>query len=1215
MHAIKLKEYMGLPNYTWPRSVVTYPLTFEADTDLSRLMLTENGECLPLQVSNVKKNSDGTVTADVSFVTDLPCGAEKTFCLESGETAGAQPIGAVTENGIVLRNEHLTLTVSDSLSQLFCIQKNGTSIKGVSALGAPVCKKEYTLLENGGIFAVAKVSVEFSDGETYAIEFRLEKESEAVILTETIGTSGKTMLISWQGFAPTMRTSCGPHQNKRPIDAHLTGESKLPVRVLPHDVTSGVVESPFMGCYNDTDSVGMFVGDANLWDDGVYSIQSNNAWNAITFYYREEDEAPLSWSYPLNKGSRQTGIALYNSENTYQPDMKSYLRQLQFFHVYVPLNKYKDWVFEYDDSEEHYPIYFDKAWYKADMPYHFVGPSVGIPPAQEVWERIRDLEIVRRPWHYGPVWSRVSHEIIPLLDMRAGEMSREDFVRTRNVCIFFAYYSFDENPYPSRHTLAGHANFFMDYVGIVGMACAMFPKHPMAQAWKQYYERAIALTLKFYVRPDVKTWKAKGGRFTESLGTYNWGCLGEMLAGTELIKKVYGDDPMLHPNFVKWAQWLLDSLSAPLEDGRRAFPPMGAHAGGHRLNPHYPNFYFRVMGKRLEHYAPELSQKILNACKAEPLLQFERHDKDHPWAYMHSQTGTDDGVRPDLKSEKYTGFGYALRSHVGQPDEMCVMLQQIDAGNNYRWGISCDGGCGNLYYYADGKRFSDNRKEDVGDDSMRDCEVSCNFGALIKLQQYKSVGQNELTNPLVDLGLCQYARVDAGEYSNEEYRFRSVLMADNDYIAVYDAVRDCRTAGKFSWFSNTSDPLPNIWQLKPGVQPRYVDAPALTILGTPFSNSANGLPTPNNATRGVVFDGGNARGDFFTVVSHREDLNVAGRDFGAVVEGPDFTDYVFDANYRLNVQLEDIHFKGKVGYVRKQAEAFRAALIDGQYLRVGDAEITVLKKASDFSISMEKRDGAYLGKCVGKATVRLRITEAMKLFVGGREVPYAGEIELEDTYFELTDTAVHPQRVTGICYEEQPDGIVVHWSDACADTYTIRVVNGNGQAEILETNGCSALLKLPEGKYRVQVQGINGQLCGPLSGEHPVFVTGKVPAAVEGLQVKRNGDHFEITWGRQLGVTQYHLYGLRGGEAVCIYSGKNTALTDAGGFDGYFATAENGFGEGPRSVVRDTAAGGACDWDPLPNVTFLRDTIINEHGFAGFDYARNERRTILFYPD
>ncbi len=168
----------------------------------------------------------------------------------------------------------------------------------------------------------------------------------------------------------------------------------------------------------------------------------------------------------------------------------------------------------------------------------------------------------------------------------------------------------------------------------------------------------------------------------------------------------------------------MNAVAAPLdiEGGKRVIPPQGAHHGFD-----VPPSYFYLLGQELRYFDPLLAEHIFWESSPDAKA-FAYYDDKGLEKLARSNLVKTGGTNPNLKSEKFTGYGLTLRTNFGKPDEMYVFLQQIDEGQNARWGIAAKGGNGIIYYYANGKRYSHNEgSEDVGDVSYGDTERCTNF--------------------------------------------------------------------------------------------------------------------------------------------------------------------------------------------------------------------------------------------------------------------------------------------------------------------------------------------------------------------------------------------------------------------------------------------------------------------------------------------------------
>ena len=103
---LELKDEIKSPVYSWPRTLLTYPVDFsQAKVKPEQLTLQNQGTGKPelFQLSQVKKADDGTlVFADVSFISDLPSGADRVFVLGTGNAAPPPTaLPETTQNGMI----------------------------------------------------------------------------------------------------------------------------------------------------------------------------------------------------------------------------------------------------------------------------------------------------------------------------------------------------------------------------------------------------------------------------------------------------------------------------------------------------------------------------------------------------------------------------------------------------------------------------------------------------------------------------------------------------------------------------------------------------------------------------------------------------------------------------------------------------------------------------------------------------------------------------------------------------------------------------------------------------------------------------------------------------------------------------------------------------------------------------------------------------------
>jgi hypothetical protein len=297
---------------------------------------------------------------------------------------------------------------------------------------------------------------------------------------------------------------------------------------------------------------------------------------------------------------------------------------------------------------------------------------------------------------------------------------------------------------------------------------------------------------RYNTRPDVKTWNVHGGRWTENLGTYVWAFLRPSVRSHYLLRNFDGIERFVTPQLAQMADWLVNALSAPFDGEtaetykalqttdrghewgaippgrgpRRVHPPQGAHA--ERRVPPRAMWY---LGTCLKQFAPLAAEHAMWA--AHPTDQDMETPRGSPGAWDAAYRGVADnrGTNPHLRSRKYTGYGIVLRAAVDTPQEISIHLQQIDEGPNYRWGRAGEGGCGVIYFFAEGKSLSSHGTEDVGDRDDQDTDFCSNCG-VYKDGKFRSIGENVLSRPCYDLAIGQFAelvpRQEPGAYSAPE---------------------------------------------------------------------------------------------------------------------------------------------------------------------------------------------------------------------------------------------------------------------------------------------------------------------------------------------------------------------------------------------------------------------------------------------------------------
>jgi hypothetical protein len=642
----------------------------------------------------------------------------------------------------------------------------------------------------------------------------------------------------------------------------------------------------------------------------------------IAFYDHEKDKQAMQRLEQAAQPVEKDGFS-YHGERNYT----SHTMFLQNRYGTLDLNCVKDWILEYPENARRPPVIFETG---------------SVKDADELERRVMTLEYVgtlpltgtRENGGMGPIPGRgiVNFSPVPSRQIQgwwidafnrlAASMTERQRKRLTAMYLFIAYVHAGEDFMPLIPMLSGHPNFLADVKGNPAAMAFLFPDHPMARTWADLWQKAVELNTRYNTRPQVKTWDAAGGRWTENLGTYVWAFLRPSLRTDFLLRKFDGVERFLSPQLAEMADWLVHSLSAPFEGEtaqaykdlqtlayghewgavapgkgpQRVHPPQGAHS--ERRVPPRSLWY---LGTCLQRYAPLAAEHAMWAARPTNQDMETQLNEPNAWDAMY-RTPDNPGTKPQLRTRKFTGYGIVLRSAVDTSDELSIHLQQIDQGPNYRWGVADEGGCGAMYFFAAGKAYSFNGSEDVGDRADQDTDFCTSFG-VFKNGEFRSIGMNVLSQPLYDLGAGQFAELRSRDgdtaYSWPEYVSRSVLLAGHEYFIVYDRLMNESLVHRLSWFVRRGSELPTIKQLR-GAMPGNKETQRTDI--------------QTEATTGVWFDG---VGDSMALVSHRKDIEATSTPFGCRVHVEGIDDLIFNHHDGVHFAEGDAVFDGTSGLIRK----------------------------------------------------------------------------------------------------------------------------------------------------------------------------------------------------------------------------------------------------------------------------------------------------------
>ncbi|MER7250631.1 fibronectin type III domain-containing protein [Kribbella sp. NPDC000426] len=1256
---VVLTDDLRHPRFSWPVSRVAIPVEFGRWDVNAGLVASYNGTPVPVQLSEVRGVGTESACATVHLLSDLPFGAKRTFRLERGRATGTAPLTelrvhseddeTILDNGLL----RVGLPTSARPSADAEVLRIGDPTRWLgrarlTSVGTPR-SVHVRQVEYGAVFVEYAMDFRFDDDRRYQLTVRLTAHMEFVELDERIDGFGPeddvALEFEWDAIGWTHRYCAnrpdGPIEPGgseygdfawEPVDSNLGPDGALPIELVPYHSWLSWWRLPAAAFWAEPRdvSLGVFVTDHERWDDGEWAVWGSSVTLAGRFTF---DRGRLRWRFPLASGTRAFAVATYPHVQDIRTVTRAgvpltHIDTLYRWNGWLSLDKVKDWTLDHVEPACGYPRFFDTAYHE-------------LPAGRR--ELLRDL-IDRDAFtlnsipdggprsNHGPtpVDSReVARLLVPLFDETAGGMPEAERRDIGAALQFLGHVFEDETLMPVRRMLAGHPNFLTDVLAVVAALPFLFPNHPDAHRMADHFERAVALNLKYHLRPDVPAWQAQGGRWTENLACYVWGPVDLLVHFGHLLRRFFdGRNRLARPETSALGYWLLNTLAAPMHryGGVRTLPPQGAHAHGRE-----PSRSLRVLGQELANYDPLLAEYLLWAAPPGTEEREPRRPGSYDtWSHLQAGDWFDNaGTDPELESTKFTGYGFVLRAAVGTPDEVTVYLQQLDAGPNYRWGRAARGGNGVVYYYAAGRRYSSNNVEDVGDLIRGDVERCTNFGVVKpggyrELGPYRSVGMNELTEPLYDLGFAQFARVLAGRSAAPDYTARSVLLSGADYIVLFDQVRD-GVHGRFSWFVDEDEAFPSIVQLVPGATPAPVPP-------EPNPEGRDNVDHPWRPTTGRYYDG---TGNFLTVVSHLDHVEATAASYGCVVRARDREDLVFcAATPHQYVDGHGVTFEGTVGIVRRHAgNHYEAALFAGTQLGVPG-----FSAGTDGTLAISVVTGGELNGAVTAlqpGTVVLRgpaDAAGLRFYLDGQLL--AG-VPTDDGLKVLIPAGTHrwqwsagpptPGRCTVVRTENRSGGFTAVWTPVAGATgYRVELSSDGGRSwrnvsPDVRDPRCDVSGLVNGTKVHVRVTAVGERTDGPPSRPYPVYVTGDVPPAPDGLLLSRADGGILAGWGEVLGAHEYRLDRRISGETefTCVATGVEREYLDkeAAGPAEYRVTAVNGNGESLPSPVRDTSPGGLVDWDPRPDEVFRRATQSYEMGYDEVDPWIEQEMPTLTYPD
>lgn len=1268
--SFRLADAIDFTAYAWPRTLLDCRVDFigtQVGVDDLALMDRQTNQAVPFQLSDTLLDNDHLVRATVHFFSDLPSGAERHFVLQrknantpTAVDAGSGVTCSRSRELIELNNGMIGVAIpanrQDSprgvVGPLAAMTRGGRNL-GSSYLRTgklEVTGVEAQILNAGPLFAECEIRYRFSNGGVYTAQLKVIAGYEHVEFEETIEGLTEANDISlemrWDGLEPQYRFAAGSggqsfFASGRGIDdPFITAgvledphwsppwrenpATEMVMRLLPFQGNHVRESAPCVSFWENGEpkaanlELGLFVLDHQKWQDHEYKTWQHSTKLQVTFRYTD---GVLYWMWPLATGTRSTALSVTepdagqtqvqqlrdiyggNGFNVEQWPSPRYVQLLHQRYAALSLNRVKNWVLDYPETARQPQDVFQAELVRNRSAVEFEKDVFSSVFAQY------PLGINFSPGGYSISHRFVYDQVVPEYTRLVRAFTPEQKSRIDALLLLTGYVTYGEEMQPIRTAVAGCPNMAADGWCVPPQMAFLFPEHPMAGEWLDYYERTWEITHRKYTRPHVEAYDSLGGRWTESLGTYNWAHLRP--TGYSQIAGILTDGKN------RWAtheaalrgRWMVDMLTAAVYNPNpywrqsfgtrrkepaplasdwqpgmpfsaelgftRQYPAHGAHGSGTTQPiPQILEYY----GQFMHNYQPLLAEHILWAAhqgKARDNAAFESHTDD-PWVEkMQAKYPENTGTNPHLKSVKYTGHGIVLRAGVDTPGELSIHLDQVDRGPNYRWGVGGENASGSLYFFANGRPYNGHERESSGDRALEATDGVTTFGVM-KNQTYRSIGMNVLEKPLYDLGVAQFAEITsrAGDsaYSWPEYQARSIMLVGTDYWLLTDHIRsDWRFRARFTWFTARDLEFPKLVFLNPeSVRQDHwteIQTPMSKGFHRDFHGDADFLHTVLVTHKDAVSPSHMSpiALPFLTTAPIKQYRRSRGFDTppGAWrIQTGQSQDIVFRALDAVDYRNDDGDlFEGTAGVIRHLDDgAVEMAMFHSR--KMGAAGLTVAVDREWIGVGCrienDRVEGVFMAPQAGAITLTAANMDSKTLYIDSRPVEM---VRGQGSITAPLPAGQHTwQLVAGPPRPAQPvikstaylkNGVRLDFTEtAGAQDYLIELSRDGGKSwqEQASTAETAILLSaLVPGKYHVRVTARNGDLIGLPADEWPAYVTEEPPHHPEGVALRITENGAELSWGRVLGVTEYRLYRREAGtdDYELIYSGGAREFTDS----------------------------------------------------------------------
>lgn len=618
------RDYINLPEYTWPRTLVDWWIDFRAVRATSQTLQVinkETGKPVDFQLSNVVRSHGVLQFAKLWLFTSLKSGGQFQYEVKIGSRHGAVPDLPVRTAGHSIDVMAGRLILRIPSSQAFASGLSEQNIPGPieaiclhnslrnqwfgrGELISPtdrVLSIHTTAVSRGPLFQQWRVDYRFANGGQYVVQVRAPLAYPFIELRENMENiplnKHVKFIIPWTHLKVNMREGANgsyvPLRIDKPIITPGTVEDprwdpgfienptkKMYYQLAPFSGNAIREAVPAIDFWNQAAGgldIGLFALHARRWNDHQYMLWQPSTRLRVRFRYRDQT---LSYIFPVVSGFRDTAINLGHWQ-TDMSQLSDMARSAGNFPLRgsnaavlpeltkIPYSQYLYGIYgELSlNNVKNWVLDYPKSLKEPDDVLHNTG---GYKSVSQFVHAVRTCATLTH-YPFGPDIAvlNISHRVV-YDKLIPGYLHYQNLLTTKQrqevdaLFLLCAYMNSGDEMAPTRCCLSGPPNMSADGFSMLADMAMLFPEHPMAGTWLEQFHKAMQLMDLFYTRPTVQAYQSHGGRWAESIAVYNWAFMRPTEIGNLCGTMTDGVNCIADPWSAMKGWWLVNDVTAPI---------------------------------------------------------------------------------------------------------------------------------------------------------------------------------------------------------------------------------------------------------------------------------------------------------------------------------------------------------------------------------------------------------------------------------------------------------------------------------------------------------------------------------------------------------------------------------------------------------------------------------------------------------------------------